>query len=152
MTDVKPQTPLQPLVEAEIKSISSSTPIVAPVAPAVAPLISTPPAASTPTPPVAQKLTVAEPAKPAAPVTSDTTLEVGSAKQSPADVQSRSLKLAQLLEKFVKVQDVVGSHFTHRGYCLKCGWQSFQLSATDAATLVRNHVQQHWRDVSSQLE
>jgi hypothetical protein len=149
-THIPPAT-LKPTseIEAENEVEADKPPVIQKV---VAPLIATPPAGSTPTPIEAKKLTVVEPVKAAAPVTPDTTLEIGSAKQSPADVQSRSQMLSQLLEKFVKVENVLGSHFTHRGYCLKCGWQSFQLSASDALTLVRNHVQQHWRDVSAQLE
>jgi hypothetical protein len=61
--------------------------------------------------------------------------------------------LAEILEQFVSVKSLAGtgSLFSHEGICTKCGWHTMQLSAAAALTLVRQHVQQHWRIVIAQL-
>jgi hypothetical protein len=61
--------------------------------------------------------------------------------------------LAEILEQFVSVKSLAGtgSLFSHEGICTKCGWHTMQLSAAAALTLVRQHVQQHWRSVIAQL-
>lgn len=33
--------------------------------------------------------------------------------------------------------------FMFRGRCIKCGWQTLQMSEADAAALVQNHAQRH---------
>lgn len=62
--------------------------------------------------------------------------------------------LQDLLEKYVSVVKITNtsSHFTHEGICKKCGWHTMQLSDEAARTLLRQHVQQHWQDVSNQLQ
>jgi predicted nucleic acid-binding Zn-ribbon protein len=46
----------------------------------------------------------------------------------------------------VETIQLVGSGpFTYRGRCKICGWQSFQMSQTEASDMVKAHVPKHWR-------
>ncbi len=61
--------------------------------------------------------------------------------------------LASLLEKYVSVTAITNtsSHFRYDGICTKCGWHTMQIDEQAALVLVRQHVQQHWRDVTNQI-
>jgi hypothetical protein len=66
---------------------------------------------------------------------------------------TREQKLAALCEQeFLRIQELVQpANFSHRGYCTKCGWQSYQHSAAGVREVVGRHVMVHWRDVVGML-
>ena len=76
------------------------------------------------------------------------------ASASPA-VATTKPSLQDLLEKYVKVTKSLNTSamLPYEGVCQRptCGWHTMQLSREAAETLLRSHVQQHWRDVSNQL-
>jgi len=91
---------------------------------------------------------MAEVVKPSAPATS----APPTPPQPPESVLTREQKLAQLCEtQYLRVQELQGANFSHRGYCTKCGWQSMQHSAKDAHDMTTRHVMVHWRDVVGML-
>ena len=71
--------------------------------------------------------------------------------QSDVTVESPQSKLSRLLERFVKIEKLIDSHFKVRAVCIKCGWQTMQISEDAALQLLRVHVQSHWRDVSHEF-
>lgn len=61
-------------------------------------------------------------------------------------------RLAAALEKFVQVTKCPDHYnFKYVGQCLKCGWNTHQMTDADARKILRDHVQCHWRDVSAGL-
>lgn len=65
---------------------------------------------------------------------------------------SRKDKIATMcIQNFLRVAELVGANYSHRGYCTKCGWQTFQHSNDDAFDMTRQHVMQHWRDVTPMI-
>jgi hypothetical protein len=69
-------------------------------------------------------------------------------------VAAKPKTLQDLLSQFVTVKEIldISSHFTHEGVCTKCGWHTMQLSDKAARQLTQQHVQQHWRDVTTQVQ
>lgn len=73
-------------------------------------------------------------------------------KPDPVTPMSREQKLEALLRKeFVRVEELVGSYYTHIGKCIKCGFQTMQNDAVAAEQLVLKHTFKHAKDVLSKL-
>lgn len=62
---------------------------------------------------------------------------------------TREQKITELLkQQYLRVVELEpGANFSHRGFCAKCGWQTYQHSAQAAAELVTTHIMSHWKDV-----
>jgi len=95
---------------------------------------------------------------PATPPTADNITSISTGVSPHTDVtppaaktlqQTKQQTLQDALEQYVSVKPASpASHFKFVGRCMKCGWQTMQLTQDAAGSLVRQHVQAHWRDVS----
>jgi hypothetical protein len=66
---------------------------------------------------------------------------------------TREDKLAVLcIKNFLRIEEIVGGLYSHRGFCTKCGWQSMQHSSEAAYSMVVSHVMNHWKDVAAQAD
>lgn len=71
---------------------------------------------------------------------------------APQPELTRQQKLAALCEtQFLRIEEMIGATFSHRGFCAKCGWQSMQHSKEDAFRMTSQHVMSHWKDVTGML-
>lgn len=62
---------------------------------------------------------------------------------------SISERITKFCESLVKIEPQgPGSKYSHRGVCVKCGWQSFQYTEVDAHDVVFNHAAKHWSEVA----
>jgi len=62
---------------------------------------------------------------------------------------TRQQKLADACEqRFLRMQELQGAVFSHRGHCAKCGWQTMQHDKESAHAMTRQHVLSHWKDVA----
>ena len=67
----------------------------------------------------------------------------------PPELTRQQKIVAKLTELYVKIDQLDGQVYSHRGSCTKCGWQSYQHSEAEARQIVITHVMNHWRDVAA---
>lgn len=58
-----------------------------------------------------------------------------------------SQKIGQQAEKLCQDIQLVGSNYSWRGVCKKCGWQTMQFDKQQAHSLVKRHALKHWREL-----
>lgn len=66
--------------------------------------------------------------------------QVGGAKAIAKKIEQQSEKLCQDIQ-------LVGSNYSWRGVCKKCGWQTMQFDKNQAHALVKRHALKHWREL-----
>lgn len=58
-----------------------------------------------------------------------------------------SQKIGQQADKLCQDIQLLGSNYSWRGICKKCGWQTMQFDKQQAHALVKRHALKHWREL-----
>lgn len=79
--------------------------------------------------------------------------------QQEADKQAKQARQAasqqvldKLKDKYTDVQKTDAAMFPFSGTCLRCGWQTLELTEDAAKKLVEAHIAIHWRDAVAGIQ